>query len=664
MTFLWPLSLLFGLTALVPLALHLYQQQQRRVIEFSTDRFFTKSVVRAQRRLRLRQWILLLLRMVACLLVALAAAQPIADWFSPPGGHEGRRDVVILLDDSLSMAARPSPDEPTHFDQAKQTAQAILGQLSPGDRAAIVRLSDAQILYPLTNGSDIHLNEEEPVSLKAAHIAASLKQAANLLAAGDAAAGRHPLAILLTDGQKANFPDILRPTPRQPIPLLIQPIRQPTTHDTGVGSLWLEPANLWVHQTGSVTARFFNHRATNVTGAWVLEQDGREIRRQTVTLPAQGETTAHGPVIFDQTGNHRLTVRLDVADALAENNLRQIDVTVGSSLGVLLVDAMSQHGRVGRQSPAFFIEAALTAATDSSNPPSALGPQVIAPPQLDHTTLDNHRMIVFASWPSPSESQMDRLTGFMNQGGTILFFSGDLPESQSTPHPLDRWLNIQMIPPGHDASLDAAGEKPLTISPDSFTGPMLKNLDAAALAGVEIHRRWRIESDQATCLIRLSDGSPWLLKRSIGQGQLLIVASSLSPNWTNLPRRKLFVPLMQNLVRSLSEPAAPVGSNLSSDDRPTLVSPPAGELTTAIVRQTDLQPLAESWQVHLLPPSSDDPMATAARIQSAMDQLPGRGRLWDLLLRALLAVLLVEPLLANWRRRLAAERLAETEAVQ
>jgi hypothetical protein len=76
------------------------------VIEFSTNRFFTASIIRSQRRLRLRRWLLLLLRMGICILLALALARPVSDWLGLT--QAGRRDLDPP-DDSLSMSAADMP---------------------------------------------------------------------------------------------------------------------------------------------------------------------------------------------------------------------------------------------------------------------------------------------------------------------------------------------------------------------------------------------------------------------------------------------------------------------------------------------------------------------------------------------------------------------------
>ena len=190
MTLLSPLALLFAATALVPLLLHLYQRRRRVVVLFSTNRFFTKSVVRSQRSLRLRRLLLLLLRMAACILFALALARPILGLAGLARSGTGSRDIVILLDDSLSMhakekndvsgvtghdGARPLKDiegqTPSRFDRAKAAALEVLNTLASGDRAAIVTSSGRTLGQDSRSGTqlsaDINRQVEQVQQLKA-----------------------------------------------------------------------------------------------------------------------------------------------------------------------------------------------------------------------------------------------------------------------------------------------------------------------------------------------------------------------------------------------------------------------------------------------------------------------------------------------------------------
>src|SRR4051794_38226631 len=107
LAFLQP-ALLWGLTAAgIPILLHLLQRRRYRVRRWAAMEFLRASVRRSSRRLRIEQWLLLLVRTLILICAALALARPVR--YSPRWGWLGSRatsQVVIVLDDSYSMGQR------------------------------------------------------------------------------------------------------------------------------------------------------------------------------------------------------------------------------------------------------------------------------------------------------------------------------------------------------------------------------------------------------------------------------------------------------------------------------------------------------------------------------------------------------------------------------
>ena len=103
MVFLQPLALLLLGVALVPPLLHLFQRRRPPDVVFPSMRYLRQTEREAQRTIRLRHLLLLLLRVAAVALVALAAGRPVV----PAGsgaGHEPTA-LVLILDHSLSSGA-------------------------------------------------------------------------------------------------------------------------------------------------------------------------------------------------------------------------------------------------------------------------------------------------------------------------------------------------------------------------------------------------------------------------------------------------------------------------------------------------------------------------------------------------------------------------------
>src|SRR5262245_14050947 len=101
-------ALLWGLTlGALPILLHLLQRRRYRVRRWAAMEFLRASVRRSSRRLRIEQWLLLLLRALILILAALALARPV--WHAARWGWFGTRaaaHVVVVLDDSYSMGWR------------------------------------------------------------------------------------------------------------------------------------------------------------------------------------------------------------------------------------------------------------------------------------------------------------------------------------------------------------------------------------------------------------------------------------------------------------------------------------------------------------------------------------------------------------------------------
>ena len=76
MGFVAPLVLV-GLGALVlPVLIHLIQRERKRVVEFPSLMFLRKIPYQSVRRRRIRDWLLLVMRLAALALIVLAFARP------------------------------------------------------------------------------------------------------------------------------------------------------------------------------------------------------------------------------------------------------------------------------------------------------------------------------------------------------------------------------------------------------------------------------------------------------------------------------------------------------------------------------------------------------------------------------------------------------------
>ncbi|MCB1185281.1 VWA domain-containing protein, partial [bacterium] len=139
-SFLNPSLLLGALAAALPVIIHFLSRRRVRRERFSDLRFLDEVQARQARSLGVRRWLLLLLRVLALLCVALAAAGP--RW-GGLGAGSGVRSVLFVVDASASMNTG-LPGGGTRLDAARDAVAAMVRAL-PDDAAVQVLVAGSRV---------------------------------------------------------------------------------------------------------------------------------------------------------------------------------------------------------------------------------------------------------------------------------------------------------------------------------------------------------------------------------------------------------------------------------------------------------------------------------------------------------------------------------------
>src|SRR3954469_3848447 len=136
MGFVAPLVLVALGALAVPVFVHLIQRERKRVVQFPSLMFLQRIPYQSVRRRRIRDVLLLLMRLAALALIVLAFARPFfrRDALSA-AAQSGAREAVILVDTSYSMGYGD------RWSRAQAAARAAVSALSAGDRASLVFFS-------------------------------------------------------------------------------------------------------------------------------------------------------------------------------------------------------------------------------------------------------------------------------------------------------------------------------------------------------------------------------------------------------------------------------------------------------------------------------------------------------------------------------------------
>ena len=142
--------------AVVPLVLHLLNRARYRNVDWAAMMFLDVGNARQRQSNRLKQWLMLLIRMALVALLAVTLARPLASANWTIGGQMPAL-AVIILDRSASMDYQVAGK--SRVDESREAVRQILATMKRGDEAALIVLGDSTpgpLPHPTTDLQDIN----------------------------------------------------------------------------------------------------------------------------------------------------------------------------------------------------------------------------------------------------------------------------------------------------------------------------------------------------------------------------------------------------------------------------------------------------------------------------------------------------------------------------
>ena len=216
MNFINPLVLFGLLAASIPVILHLLNLRKLKRIEFSSLRFLKELQKTKIRRLRLKQIILLILRTLLIIFAVIAFARPTVESTIPGMGSSAKTSAIILVDNSYSMDV--SDEGGNRFNQAKEAAKLIIGNLQEGDEVTVLALADeSDYIIPKFSrefANSIELINQMKLNIQPGDITEKLRLAASLM---ENSLNVNKEVFIISDRQKNLFDDSAKVTSKQAV---------------------------------------------------------------------------------------------------------------------------------------------------------------------------------------------------------------------------------------------------------------------------------------------------------------------------------------------------------------------------------------------------------------------------------------------------------------
>lgn len=197
MSFLSPLWLVLVAGAAVPLVLHLMRRRIQARVDFPAVRYLARAERENVRQIKMRNLLLMLLRIACVLALALAAARPLGNLLG--AGHVPTA-LAIVLDNSLSTSAvvNGTPQLAVLRDHALRAAQ----RATSGDRVWLVTV-DGKVIGGSLDGIRTAIEQTDAFN-GAGNLSAAMTRAQGLVSGSGLAARQ---IVVITDGQTTAWTD-------------------------------------------------------------------------------------------------------------------------------------------------------------------------------------------------------------------------------------------------------------------------------------------------------------------------------------------------------------------------------------------------------------------------------------------------------------------------
>jgi hypothetical protein len=585
MSFATPLFLLAAVAVAIPVVLHMINRQRAKELPFSTLRFLRVSVQKTRRKKQVHDLLLMVIRAAVLLLIAAGLAKPAVTKLSALWGGANSA-VAIILDNSASMGMIDH-DRP-RFDTASAAALQILDELKDNDEAALFITGGPA--YPEL-GKLYHSQEQirqiltqSHVSYERADLANEVHKARSLLAKSTAP---NKQIYVITDMQKVSWGtwkddagvkqagsikkeeetvngDISTPgkesTPTLDdetlrIPIIFIDCNRAPKPNVAVQGLELEAEVPVAGLPVKATVELLNTSSVSQQRVVELHVDGnKESSSPELGLPPGGRVKHDFLFTFKSGGLHRGEVRLVGDDGSKYDDRRFFDKQVDQSIPVALVKA--QPHEIPYLDDAFYLENALSAGQSAG---WAIRITTLLAGDLLSEPLSNYKVIFCVNLPAPNSDVAQRLRNYVAEGGNLVWIAGDdvNPEAYNQ---MNEQAQDQLLPaPLVDVRASGVGNNrdSWRINYIDKQYPALSRFvePPSLYESVLVYKHVRMataESAEARLLARLDDGEPLLVIRKVGGGNVLMLGTGVRVNWTNLPLRPIFLPLIARLTFELS----------------------------------------------------------------------------------------------------------------
>jgi hypothetical protein len=527
-------AFLFLLSAVsIPLIIHFLSKRRIKTIEFSSLKFLEQMQRSRMRWLKMKELLLLLLRMIVIALIVLAFARPTLRGFA--GSSKAKSSVAIILDRSASMDAESKTG--TLFEESKRLAAKLIDSFDAGDQISIISYPSAGKLEPIGPMPPGERLRDRLASIDISYLKGDIEEA--LVQARDLLNKSPDLnreIYIFTDMQSENFRDLPREILDQKqwerIHLFTISPEAIAEDNIGIGDVVLPPQLLVPGENFNLEAELTNYSRGSLENVLVgVVIDGERKAQATVALPSRQPTSVSFNSKIETPGDHAGYVEID-HDNFEPDNRRYFSIHIPDKIRLLSVS----------QSGDFLTPVKLALDRPEAGQITYTG---IGASELLREDLGRYNVILLNDIVSLDAARESALRKFVDNGGGLFIVLG----RSSDVNYWQRFLpDLSGINPG---PLSGKSGEYLNWNNFDFENPIFAIYSPQAGKGdkpsiPELRVTFYHSLSGGKALASTSSGVN-LLSQAVGK-PIMVLASGLDLESNDLPAHSFFIPM---LVRSM-----------------------------------------------------------------------------------------------------------------
>jgi hypothetical protein len=582
LAFLNPLLLWAIPLAAVPIVIHLLNRRRFKKVPWAAMEFLLAAMKRNRKRLRMEQWLVLLLRTLAVLFLVFLVARPQL----AGGGLVGTMTHhVFVLDDSASMAQRLG--SASLFEKAQDRIRAEadgLGQRRSGDLFSLVRAGHAQQpdLWAQRVGPDL--------GKRAGDLLKQLRAGDAAIDFGEVLAATMQRARAQKEAGRTEYYLVgdLRvhdwlTAEDQPRPALQRALAAIQKEREGLRVLRLGALDQDDLAVASVRCQD-RISVAGVPAALVVEVENLGLQSTQPTelaIEIDGKSRVVRPVqqlapggrdaiavthTFHGAGYHRVVASLPASDRYVLDDRRTLALEVREKSKVLLVDGDPDTD--GGET--LFLQVALDPGDEAA---SGIEPQVVTDLALADVDLAPFDMVWLCNVQAPSPPIAQKLQAWVAAGGGLVVFAGPLVDGNRYNELFWEGGKGLLPLPFGDVAGDSDRPEHVFLAQKGHPicggyGDLLEALCQGALLVKRHLAMTEVAGGNAAVLARLRDaeGSPLIATRTHGSGggEVVVFGFTADKQWGNWPDTPLNLVFAQQTHRFAARVHDRSGDNLGT----------------------------------------------------------------------------------------------------